>query len=225
MIDVLYEDNHLLVVNKPVGLPTMGVAADKPSLWVAAKAYLKEKYQKPGNVYLGTVSRLDSTVSGVLLFAKTSKAAARVSEQIRHRHVEKLYWALVQSRIKPAAGECEDWLREDDRHRCVRLVPEGTPDSRFCRLSYRTLNATDRVSHLEVSLETGRKHQIRIQLSKRGHAILGDRKYASKRPFPAGIALHARTLRLLHPIGDVPLELTAPPPGSWKSFLGTMEKG
>lgn len=219
VIDVLYEDNHLLVLNKPVGLPTMGVAADKPSLWVAAKAWLKEKYQKSGNVYLGTVNRIDTPVSGVLLFAKTSKAAARVSEQIRERQVEKLYWALVQGRIKPAAGECLDWLREDDRHRCVRLVPEGTPDARHCRLTYRTLSATDRVSHLEISLDTGRKHQIRVQLARRGHAILGDRKYGTKRPFPAGIALHARTLRLTHPTTDAAMEFTAPPPGTWKAFL------
>lgn len=218
-IDVLYEDNHLLVVNKPVGLPTMGVAADRPSLWVAAKEYLREKYQKPGNVYLGTVSRLDSPVSGVMLFARTSKAAARVSEQIRAHTVEKIYWALVQGRIKPAEGECQDWLLEDERHRCVRLVPAGTEGAKLCRLTYRTLATPGRVSHLEVLLDTGRKHQIRIQLAKRGHAILGDRKYGTKRPFAAGIALHARTLRLLHPVGDRPMEFTAPLPGPWRGFV------
>lgn len=220
VIDVLYEDNHLLVVNKPVGLPTMGVAADRPSLWVAAKEYLKQKYQKPGNVYLGTVSRIDSPVSGVMLFARTSKAAARVSEQIRAHTVEKIYWALIQGRIKPSEGECLDWLKEDERHRCVQLVPSDTPGAKPCRLTYRTLANLERISHLEVLLDTGRKHQIRVQFARRGHAILGDRKYGAKRPFAAGIALHARTMRLLHPVGGQPIEFTAPPPGPWRGFVG-----
>src|SRR5262245_13384479 len=114
MLDVLYEDNHLLAVNKPAMLPTMGVSEDRPSLLVAAKEYIRRKYAKPGNVYLGIVSRLDAPVTGVVLMARTSKAAARLSEQFRERNVEKIYWVIVEGVINPPAGELVDFLRKDE---------------------------------------------------------------------------------------------------------------
>src|SRR3954470_20900456 len=117
MLDVLYEDNHLLAVNKPAMLPTMGVADDRPSLLSIAKAYIGRKYNKPGNVYLGIVSRLDAPVTGVVLIARTSKAAARISEQFRERDVEKFYWAIVEGSVQPAEGKLVDFLRKDERHR------------------------------------------------------------------------------------------------------------
>jgi 23S rRNA pseudouridine1911/1915/1917 synthase len=215
-LNVLYEDNHLLAVVKPAGLPTMGVAADKPSLLEVARQYIKERYQKPGNVYLGVVSRLDAPVTGVVLFARTSKAAARLTEQFRTRTVEKTYWAVVEGAIQPAEADCLDWLVHDDRHRRMHVTAAGTAGSQEARLHYRRLAARAGLSLVEVDLQTGRKHQIRLQLAHRGWPVLGDYKYGSRRKFPAGIALHARRLVVAHPVKGEPLELLAPPPDAWR---------
>src|SRR5690242_21449636 len=127
MLDVLYEDNHLLAVNKPAMLPTMGVADDVPSLLSVAKEYIQQKYDKPGNVYLGVVSRLDAPVTGVVLLARTSKAASRLSEQFREREVDKLYWAIVEGRIMPTEGTLVDFMRKDERHRKMHVTGANTP--------------------------------------------------------------------------------------------------
>ena len=124
---ILFEDNHVLAVVKPVGLPTMGAAEDEPSLVTLAKAYLKQKYQKPGNVYLGVVSRVDAAVSGVVVLARTSKAAARLSEQFRERDVEKIYWALVEGRLEPPQGTLTDWLAKDERQQRMQVVGADIP--------------------------------------------------------------------------------------------------
>lgn len=214
-LEIVYEDNHLLAVNKPAGLPTMGVAADRPSLLALAKQYVKQKYRKPGNVYLGTLSRLDAPVTGVVLFARTSKAAARLTEQFRTRAVRKLYWAIVSGAIQPAIGECIDWIVKDERHRRMHVAAAGTPGAQEARLSYRLLSLPERRSLLEISLETGRKHQIRLQLAHRGFPVLGDRKYGSREPFPTGIALHARQLAFRHPTQGLEITLVAPLPPAW----------
>jgi 23S rRNA pseudouridine1911/1915/1917 synthase len=214
---VLYEDNHLLVVSKPAGLPTMGVKPDRPSLLAAARQYIKDRYQKPGNVYLGTVSRLDTPVSGIVVFARTSKAAARLSEQFRNREVEKRYWALVSGTV-PDEATCVNWLVQEERHRGSRLAAPGAPGAQEARLSLRTLHRLRRATLIEVLLETGRKHQIRVQLSARGYPILGDRKYGSDQPFPDGIGLHARRVVLIHPTRSERLEVVCPPPPAWKPF-------
>jgi len=217
-LDVLYEDNHLLAVAKPAGLATMGVAPDKPSLLELAKQYVKHRYRKPGNVYLGVMSRLDAPVTGIVLLARTSKAARRLTEQFRTRRVRKTYWAVVEGAVKPAAGQCLDWLGHDERHRRMHVVGPTLPGARQARLNYRRLKLFNGLSLLEVELETGRKHQIRLQLSSRGWPVLGDRKYGSQRPFAAGIALHARRLVITHPIQGGTLELQAPLPPSWKAL-------
>ncbi|MBN1588139.1 MAG: RluA family pseudouridine synthase [Pirellulales bacterium] len=217
-LEVLYEDNHLLAVNKPAGLPTMGVAADKPSLLVLAKKYIKDRYQKPGNVYLGVLSRLDAPVTGVVLLARTSKAARRLTEQFRSRTVEKTYWALVEGTIRPAQDRLENWVAPDKRHRQMHVVGPTMPDAKEARLSYRRLASPAGSSLLEVTLETGRKHQIRLQLADRGYPILGDRKYGSHRPWPLGIALHARRLAISHPIGGSPVTFEASLPEPWTRF-------
>ncbi len=216
---ILYEDNHLLIVDKPAGLPSMGVAAGKPSLLVAAKQYIRDTYNKPGNVYLGTVSRLDAPVTGVLVFARTSKAAARLNEQFRSHRVEKIYWAIVAGRIDPPAGECVDYLRKDERHRKMHICGAETPEAQQARLRYRTLHRFDEHTLLQVQLETGRKHQIRLQLSHRGHPIVGDRKYGSEDKFPAGIALHARRLVVRHPTQERDVEVVAALPKSWAKWV------
>lgn len=217
-LDVLYEDNHLLAVNKPAALATMGTPAGKPTLLAIAKQYIKRKYGKPGNVYLGVMSRLDAPVTGVVLLARTSKAARRITEQFRTHLVEKVYWALVAGPVEPVCGECIDWVGADERHRRMHIVGPRLPGAKRARLSYRRLKTTGADSLLEVLLATGRKHQIRLQLAERGWPILGDRKYGSDRRWPAGIALHARRLAIVHPVKGDRLALQAPLPEAWDRF-------
>jgi 23S rRNA pseudouridine1911/1915/1917 synthase len=217
-LKVIYEDNHLLAVLKPAGLPTMGLSGPKPTLLAVAKQYLKDRYHKPGNVYLGVISRLDAPVTGVVLFARTSKAARRLTEQFRSRTVEKLYWGLVEGFPEPACGQWVDWVAHDERHRRVWVVGPAEPGAKEARLVYRRLEMLDGTSWLELEPQTGRKHQIRVQLADRGHPILGDRKYGSQRRFPAGIALHARRLVVNHPVGGEPLTLEGPVPDTWHPF-------
>ncbi len=214
-LDVLYEDNHLLVVNKPAALATMGTPAGRPTLLAIAKEYVKQKYAKPGNVYLGVMSRLDAPVTGVVLIARTSKAARRMTEQFRTGAVEKTYWALVEGNVAPETDRCVDWVGHDERHRRMHIVGPKLPGAKEARLLYKRLKTLGDMSLLEVLLDTGRKHQIRLQLADRGWPIIGDRKYGSNRRWPAGIALHARGLVVTHPTSGERLELEAPLPDAW----------
>jgi 23S rRNA pseudouridine1911/1915/1917 synthase len=223
-LDILYEDNHCLALNKPAGWPTTHFDGTEETVDRLAKAYLKEKHNKPGNVFLGVVQRLDKPVSGVLLFARTSKAAARLSEQFREGAIEKVYWAVVEAasgRRQPAvpwasSGALEDWLRKNDATARVEVVPPGTPDSQFARLLY-TMKAThDGLTWLELRPHTGRKHQLRVQLASRGSPIYGDAKYGSPHHLGPGIALHARSLTFLHPTTKEPITLTAELPAYWR---------
>ena len=223
-LHVLYEDNHLLAVAKPPGLATMGVPAGKPSLLEVARSYIKEKYQKPGNVYLGIVSRLDAPVTGVVMIARTSKAAARLTEQFRAGDVEKLYWAVVESRPEPSHGRCIDWVRKDERHRRMHIAAASHPEAKEARLRYRAITDVSRGSLLEVLLETGRKHQIRLQLAHRGWPIVGDRKYGAQVTMAEGIALHALQLKLTHPVLKTELTITADVPRAWRELGVLPEK-
>lgn len=215
---ILYEDNHVLAVVKPPGIPTQGAAAGKASLVSQAKEYLRRRYRKPGNVFLGVVSRLDLSTSGVVVFARTSKAAARLSEQFRQRHVAKTYWALVEGIVQPAAAELVDYLAKDEAQQKMIVVDKHCPGAQEAKLSYRVTQKLEGVSLVEIALETGRKHQIRLQFAARKHPVVGDKKYGSRRPFAAGIALHCRRLVVEHPVKKTPLELLAPPPPAWKGF-------
>ncbi len=226
-LDVLCEDGPLLAFNKPAGLPTQGVPADVLSLESQVKAYLKQKYDKPGNVYLGIPHRLDRPVSGVVIFARNSKAAARLAEQFRLREVRKLYLAVVEGRPEPPAGQLVDWLLKDPdvAHACV--VSETTPGAKRAALSYRVLETLGDRSLVEIELETGRMHQIRVQFAARSWPIVGDRQYGAATEFPMGtptlespliIALHAARLELRHPIRYDSMTLQAPPPSSWQQF-------
>jgi 23S rRNA pseudouridine1911/1915/1917 synthase len=200
----------------------MGVAGGEPTLLSLAKEYVKGRYHKPGNVYLGVVSRLDAPVTGVLLLARTSKAARRLTEQFRSRAVEKTYWALVGGAVDPPAGAYVDWVRHDERHRRMHVAREGMDGVQEARLVYRTLRPLEGACLVEVELQTGRKHQIRLQFSAHGHPVVGDCKYGSRREFPAGIALHARRLVVSHPTTGQRLELVAPLPVAWNR-LGVRE--
>jgi 23S rRNA pseudouridine1911/1915/1917 synthase len=204
------------VVNKPAGLPTMGTPEGTPTLLNVAKEYVKTRYEKPGNVYLGVVSRLDAPVTGVVLFARTSKAASRLTNQFRTHLVEKSYWAIVEGILRPVVAECIDWLTHDERHRRMHVVPAGTPGAKEARLAFRRLALVGNDTLLEIALETGRKHQIRLQLSHRGYPVLGDRKYGSGRQFAPGIALHSRRLLVAHPVKLEPVEFVAPLPEPWR---------
>lgn len=215
-LKVLYEDNHLLVVEKPAGLATQGVADGTPSVVTRAKAYLKQKYKKPGNVYLGVVSRLDAFVSGVLVLARTSKAADRLTEQFRNGNVQKVYQALVSQLPEPPAGELSHWLLKNDKDRRIEVVEPRTKNAQHARLTYRTLGRRRRGTLVEVELHTGRKHQIRVQLAEIGCPIVGDRKYGSRQPFgDRAIALHAVRLTLEHPTTRKPLTIESPLPKDW----------
>ena len=225
-LSILYEYNHLLAVNKPAGLPSMGAERGRATAVENAKAYIKQKYHKPGNVYLGVMSRLDAPVSGVLLLARTSKAAARLTEQFKHATVEKTYFAVVQGSLNPPAGEWQDELLKDEAAQRMRVVTDGRRGAKHAVLRYRRLaKLRDETLLIEVELLTGRKHQIRVQFASRGLPILGDRKYGSSAAFPAGIALHARRLNVDHPITKERIVLEAPLPSSWKRWVKTDDLG
>jgi 23S rRNA pseudouridine1911/1915/1917 synthase len=216
-IAIVHEDNHVLVVNKPAGLITQGAAAGTPSVVTQAKQYLKNRYHKPGNVYLGVVSRLDQATSGLVVLARTSKAADRLTKQLQTGAVEKRYWALVERPPTPAAGELTHWVAKNDRQQRMTIVPPHTPAAQEARLAYRTLGHERRGWLVEVQLLTGRKHQIRLQLATIGCPILGDHKYGSQAPFDApAIALCCVHLAFDHPTTRERLQFAIRPPASWQ---------
>jgi 23S rRNA pseudouridine1911/1915/1917 synthase len=215
-LEILYEDNHCLAVAKPAGALTTHYQGREETVDRQIKAYLKEKYQKPGNVFLGVVQRLDKPVSGVLLFARTSKAAARLAEQFRQGSVEKIYWAVVEGEVQRQAGSLEDWLRKDQEAGRVEVEEPRTPGSRLALLHFQRLASYGGLALVEVRPQTGRTHQLRVQLAHHGHPIYGDAKYGSVHTFERAIALHARSLTFLHPIRNEPITLTAELPRGWR---------
>jgi len=217
-LKVIHQDNHLLAVDKPPGLPTMGARDGKPTLLEHAKQYVAEKYNKPGNVYLGIVSRLDAPVTGVVLMARTSKAAARLSAAFRDRTVEKYYLAAVEGVPPQPSDTLVHYLRKDDRHRKVHVTNSSAADAQQAELSYATIARGPLGALLLVKPLTGRKHQIRVQLAKIGCPIVGDRKYNATTPLQSGIALHAWKLRFEHPVRREPIMLTAKRPSKWGRF-------
>lgn len=197
----------------------MGAKEGEPSAAEWAKDYLKRKYDKPGNVYVGIVSRIDAHVTGVLLFARTSKAASRLSEQFRDRSTLKEYSALIPSGAKIRSGKLVDWMRKEDRlHRMV-VVPEGTADADKAELEIVAQERLRNCQKVDLQLITGRKHQIRLQLASRGAPILGDKKYGSTDRYAPGIALHARRLVFTHPTLKTRLTIEAPLPEAWQPYF------
>jgi 23S rRNA pseudouridine1911/1915/1917 synthase len=215
-IEILYEDNHCLAVFKPSGVLSTHYEGREETLDRAVKAYLKEKYHKPGNVFVGIVHRLDKPVSGVLLFARTSKAASRLAQQFREGTVEKNYWAIVEGEMSQTAGTLEDWLYKDKNRGRVELVEPGDEGARQALLHYHRRAVHDGLTWLEVRPQTGRTHQLRVQLAHHGHPIYGDAKYGAVRTFGRAIGLHARALTFLHPIRYEPITLTAEVPRVWR---------
>ena len=209
MIKPVYEDNHLLVVVKPQGQLTQSDETGDLSLQDECKQYIKEKYQKPGEVYLGLVHRLDRPVGGLVAFARTSKAASRLSEQLRTHHMEREYLAVVEGEDLPARGDLCDWLLQGEDG-LVRVVPEGTPGAKEARLHYERLGAREGTALVHLRLETGRKHQIRVQLSHLGYPICFDMRYGHGER-GRDIALFGAVLRLTHPTRKEDMTFTARP--------------
>ena len=218
---VVYEDNHLIIVNKTAREIVQGDKTGDTPLSETVKLYLKEKYQKPGNVFLGVTHRLDRPVSGLVLFAKTSKALTRLNEMFRTGQVKKTYWAIVRERPPQEEGTLVHWLVRNEQQNKSYAYDKEKPGAKRAVLHYKLIGASDRYYLLEVQLETGRHHQIRCQLAKMGCPIKGDLKYGSPRSNPDGsICLHARQLRLEHPVSHEWVEVTAPVPHDalWNYF-------
>ena len=215
-MDVLHVDNHLLVVRKPAGMLVQGDQTGDPNLLDLGKAYLKEAFDKPGNVFLGMMHRLDRPVSGVVVFARTSKAAARLTEQFRTRQVEKRYWALVEGRVTESGTLVHYLARRQTKSRVV-----DAPNGQRAGLSFRRLGFDGKTSWVDVDLHTGRHHQIRVQFAAEGHPLIGDFKYGSRKPFPErSLALHARSLTLVHPTKKERMVFDADPEAFWpEQFL------
>ncbi|MCG2588166.1 RluA family pseudouridine synthase [Rhodohalobacter sulfatireducens] len=195
-IEILFEDNHLLAVNKPAGLLSQEDNTGAPDLLTLCKKYLKREYDKKGNVFLGLLHRLDRPVSGVMLFAKTSKAASRLSEQIRNRSIKKSYYAVVEG-ISPQNGMLQDYLLKNKKTNTVSVVSSKNKEAKKAELIYQREEVENRLSLLNVTLITGRPHQIRVQLAHQGYPIYGDQKYGSKHS--AKLSLHASELTFSHP--------------------------
>ena len=210
-IRVLYEDNHLLVVEKPANVPVQADASGDEDLLTACKGYIKEKYAKPGEVYLGLVHRLDRPVGGVMVFARTSKAAARLTEQFSAHRARKRYAAIVEGSA-PGEGRLADFLWKDERTNTTSVVPEGTPGAKMAKLSFRTLAREGDLSLLDVDLQTGRPHQIRVQLSHAGFPIHGDQRYNPAAQVGEQIRLWAYALTIVHPTLKEEMTFYALPP-------------
>jgi 23S rRNA pseudouridine1911/1915/1917 synthase len=222
-IEVLLEDNHCLAVNKPAGLLSQGDETGDPSLITWASEYLKARYQKPGNAYVGLVHRLDRPTSGAVLLARTSKAASRLSEQFRNGTIAKLYWAIVEGKPPQAEGVWVDFLQKSERENRVRAVDLAAERTRQAEVSYRVVKSAGRFTKLELRPATGRSHQLRAQLAARGLPIMGDRKYGATTSLVAGdghwrIALHACELCFKHPTRGGVISVVAPVPADWPEF-------
>lgn len=221
-LQVLYEDHHLLLVNKPAPLLTQA-PPNVPSLEAMAKAYIKQKHNKPAGVYLGIPHRLDRPVSGIVCFARNTKAAQRVHLQFQEHKVRKVYWAIVEGTIEPDAGCWEDWIRKLPEESRVERAKEGEPGAKFAMLDYRVLKRLDGATLVELAPLTGRMHQLRVQSAWRGHPVMGDVAYGSTRSFGPSveqprdrvIALHARALTLTHPFTKEEMTPTAELPTYW----------
>ncbi|MFM7327405.1 MAG: RluA family pseudouridine synthase [Bacteroidota bacterium] len=215
MPDVLFEDNHLIAVNKPAGLLVQGDETGDTTLSDIVKAYIAERYQKPGAVFLGTIHRIDRPVSGLVVFARTSKALTRMNELFRSRDITKRYLAVVEGRPAVAEQTLVHWLTKNEGANRATAYKKETPGALRCELNYRVLGTNGGRSLVEVQPLTGRSHQIRCQLAAIGCPITGDLKYGAPEPMPdKSICLHARSLSFIHPVTKVPLTITAPAPGS-----------
>jgi len=219
---IIYEDNHLLVVEKPVNIPVQGDNTNDLDMLTILKQYLKERYNKPGEVYLGLVHRLDRPVGGIMVFAKTSKSAARLSDQIRTRTFKKTYLAIVRGTPQMQTCTLRDYLLKDSTNNMVSVVSEGTKDAKEAILDYEVLKSNGELSLLKIQLHTGRPHQIRVQLSHAGYTLYGDQRYGVDVNKPGQqIALWAYSITFLHPTKKEEMTFTCEVPKTepWVQFI------
>ena len=211
---VLYEDNHIIAVNTTCNEIVQGDKTGDTPLSEIVKAYIKEKYNKPGEVFLGVTHRLDRPTSGVVLFARTSKALARLNEMFKsHEQIRKTYWAIVHGAPKQAEARLENWLTRNEQLNKSFIAKPNAKEAKQAILTYKTLATGEHYTLLEINLETGRHHQIRCQLAAIGCPVKGDLKYGAKRSNPdGGICLHARQIEFIHPVSKQPICITAPIP-------------
>ncbi|MDE6582689.1 MAG: RNA pseudouridine synthase [Duncaniella sp.] len=220
-MQVVYEDNHIIIVNKAPGEIVQGDKTGDEPLVETVKRWIKEKYDKPGNVFLGVVHRLDRPVGGLVVFAKTSKALTRMNEMFREGNVKKTYWAIPRNRPPHDADRLIHYITSTERNNKSYASPTPRKDAKEAALSYRLLASSDRYHLLEVNLETGRKHQIRVQLAAIGCPLRGDLKYGDRRSNPDGsISLMARRITFIHPVSGETIDVTAPLPDDslWQAF-------
>ncbi|MBQ1247150.1 MAG: RluA family pseudouridine synthase [Clostridiales bacterium] len=218
-VKVLFEDNHIIVAIKPAGVLSQSDGSSDPDMLTILKAYIKEEYSKPGEVYLGLVHRLDRPVSGVMVFARTSKAASRLSEQIRMRKVEKIYRCVVKG-ILEGEGRLENFISKDEDKNIVTVIDKEKPGYKASYLDYRALASKDGLTMVEVKLGTGRSHQIRAQMAHTGYPLIGDQKYGDKDKRCKDIALEAYKLSFEHPVKREFITFEAPIPSGypWSRF-------
>lgn len=220
-MEVLYEDNHIIIVNKTCREIVQGDKTGDTTLGEQIAAYIKEKYAKPGNVFVGVAHRLDRPTSGVVVFAKTSKALSRLCDIFAKHDVKKLYWAVVKNAPKEEEGRLVNYLKRNEKQNKSFVVGKGVKDAKEAILSYRTIAKSDNYTLLEVDLSTGRHHQIRCQLANIGSPIKGDLKYGFPRSNPdGGISLHARSIEFIHPVSKKEIKVVAPVPDDnlWKEL-------
>jgi len=218
-LQILYEDNHLIILNKRVGDIVQGDKTGDIPLSEVVKQYLAEKYNKPGAAFLGVVHRIDRPTSGIVIFAKTSKALSRLNKMLVDKTIQKTYWAVVQDRVELTENTLVNYLRKNEKNNKASVYDTETEGTKKAVLHYKVIKYLDKYTLLEIDLETGRHHQIRSQLAHLGHPVKGDVKYGFKRPnADAGIHLHARRLSLVHPVSKELLEIEAPLPEDpvWK---------
>ena len=222
---VVYEDNHIIIVNKTASEIVQGEKTGDVPLSETVKQYLKEKYHKPGNVFIGVTHRLDRPVSGLVVFAKTSKALSRLNEMFKNSEVKKTYWAIVKQTPPETEGELVNYLVRNEKQNKSYAYDTERPGSKKAVLHYRLIARSDNYSLLEVDLKTGRHHQIRCQLAKMGCPIKGDLKYGFPRSNPDGsICLHARRVRFVHPVSKELIDVVAPVPSDnlWRSLTASL---
>lgn len=220
-MNVVYEDNHIILVNKASSEIVQGDKTGDTPLSETVKEYIKKKYHKPGNVFLGVTHRLDRPVSGLVLFARTSKALSRLNEMFKTKDIKKTYWAIVKNQPPAPAGELVHWLIRNEKQNKSYAYDREVKDSKKAILDYKVIGRSEHYYLLEINLQTGRHHQIRCQLAKMGCPIKGDLKYGAQRSNPDGsICLHARKIEFIHPVSKEMMSFEAPVPESvlWKSF-------
>ncbi|MFL2622669.1 MAG: RluA family pseudouridine synthase [Candidatus Marisimplicoccus sp.] len=216
--DILFEDNHLIIVNKPSGVLVQGDKTGDTPLLEVIKKYIKDKYDKKGNVFLGLVNRIDRPTSGIVIYSKTSKALSRMNEKLKNREIKKIYWLIISNKFGYKEGKLEGWFKKNNKKNKSFFFDNEKSDSKFGQLTFKKIQTLEKYCKVEVNLITGRHHQIRCNFSEIGYPILGDLKYGSKRSNKdGGIYLHSREIDFIHPVSKKKINIKADPPmkGLW----------